>query len=52
MFFVASGADVVINEEVASGFKECEWMNGFNHGFEKCKVILRKPSASVVDVKS
>jgi len=29
MFLVASGADGIIDKEVASSFKECERMNGF-----------------------
>jgi len=29
MFLIASGADVVIDKKVGSGFKECEPMNGF-----------------------
>jgi len=30
MFLVASGVDVIVNKEVASGFKECDRMDGFN----------------------
>jgi len=29
MFLVASGADVIVDREVASGFKECDRMNVF-----------------------
>jgi len=29
MFLITSGADVIIDKEVVSGFKECDRMNGF-----------------------
>jgi len=35
MFLVASGADVIIDKEVASGFKECERMNRFKTWIRK-----------------
>jgi len=52
MFLVASGTDVIIDKKVGSGFKECEWMNVLNLGFEKFKVMLRKPRACLVVEKS
>jgi len=39
MFLVASGVDVIIDkEEVASGFKNCERMNGFKSWIRKVKL--------------
>jgi len=43
MFFVASGGDVIIDkEEVASGFKKCERMNGFKSWIWKVKINTKK----------
>jgi len=37
MFLVASGADVIIDKEVGSGFKECERMKGFKPCIRKVR---------------
>jgi len=39
MFLIASGVDVIIDEEeVASGFKNCERMNGFKSWIRKSEI--------------
>jgi len=54
MFLVASGVDVIVDkEEVASGFKECDRMNGFKPWIRNVKSnVEKKLSASFVAVKS
>ena len=43
MLLVASGVDVIIDEEeVASGFKNCERMNGFKSWIRKVKFNDKK----------
>jgi len=37
MFLVTSGADVIIDKEVVSGFKDCERMNGFKPWIRKVR---------------
>ena len=42
MFLVASGTDVVGDKEVASGFKECERMHGFQPWIRKMQSNAEK----------
>jgi len=35
MFLFASGVDVIVDKEAASGFKECDRMNGFTPWIRK-----------------
>jgi len=42
MFLLCSGADVIINKEVGSGFKECERMNGFKPWIRKVQSNAEK----------